>query len=322
MEEANLDPVQVIPAQQARQISDILSDPSVRNSSLNATIDNLGKQVAVKTGTTNDFRDVWVEGFTPNLVVGAWAGKNDNSPMNKKVAGLVVVPVWGAFMTEINDQFAKESFKKPDPVPTDIKPVLRGIWKGGVSYQIDSISGKVATNLTPEQTRQEVVFPNVHTILNWLNKDTPRDDIKGDPKSDSQYEYWEYGVRKWFDNWQKNNPNFKETNSTLIPTETDNVHIDANIPKISIDTPKQDEQLAMNSRVSIKINYTGKYPIKKLELYINDKYISSTEGSNTTISFIPADIGDIQPNRNTIKVVSYDTVFNRSEAFVDITITQ
>jgi penicillin-binding protein 1C len=320
LEESTINPVQAISAQASRQISDILSDPSVRMESLNATINNLGRQVAVKTGTTNDYRDVWVEGYTPNLVVGAWAGKNDNTPMNKKVAGLVVVPVWGAFMTEINSLFEKESFKKPDPAPENLKPVLRGIWKGGISYNIDSVSGKVATSMTPEQTRQEIVFPSVHTILNWVNKDSPQGEAPVDPKSDSQFDYWEYGVRKWFDNWQKNNPLFVETTSTEIPTETDDVHTTENAIKTTISSPKQDESISTNSRVIIKITATGKYPLKKSELYVNNKFISSNERDPGTLSFTPADIGDILPNRNTIRIVSYDTVFNKSEATVDILI--
>lgn len=322
LEEADTNPVQAIPSQQARQISDILSDPNVRMSSLGSIVNNLNRQVAIKTGTTNDYRDVWIEGYTPNLVVGAWAGKNDNTPMVKKVAGLIIAPVWGAFMSEINDKLSKETFRKPDPSPKDIKPVLRGIWKGGVSYQIDTISNKVATNLTPDQTKQEYVFPNVHSILYWLDKDNPSGQIPKDPKNDPQFEYWEYGVRNWFTEWQKSNPTFKETNNIDIPKESDDVHIPANMPKISIVSPKQDDKYSMNTRVSININSTGKYPIRKSELYINDKYVYSNEKNPLLLNFTPADISsNIQTGRNTIKVVSYDNVYNKAETTVDITIS-
>lgn len=39
--------------------------------------------MAVKTGTTNDKRDNWAIGWTPNLLVTTWVGNNDNSPMGK-----------------------------------------------------------------------------------------------------------------------------------------------------------------------------------------------------------------------------------------------
>ena len=60
---------------------------------------NFGNRpVAAKTGTTNDYKDVWTIGYTPSLVVGMWAGNNDNTPIDKKVAGLVVTPIWREFM--------------------------------------------------------------------------------------------------------------------------------------------------------------------------------------------------------------------------------
>ena len=129
-------------------------------------------------------------------------------------------------------------------------------------------------------------------------------------------------MRKWFDNWQKNNPSFKEAVSFDIPTATDDIHIETNLPTITILSPKQDDIVNMNSRLSIKISATGKFPIKKSELYINDRYISSSETDPSTLSFTPSDIGDIQPIRNTIKIISYDSVYNRAESTVNISISQ
>lgn len=322
LEQANLDPIQAIPSQSARQINDILSDRNARLSYLNPVADNLGgRDVAMKTGTTNDFRDVWIEGYTPNLVVGAWAGKNDNTTMGKKVAGLIIAPVWGAFMAEVSDSLEKEYFKKPEPEADNLKPVLRGIWKGGISYKTDSVSGKLATDLTPTELQTETVFYNVHTILNWLDKNNPRGEVPNDPKQDPQYEYWEYGVRKWFDAWQKSNPSLKETNDIKIPTETDDVHIQANFPTIRITSPQTDSVVDSNSKVTITISSTGKYPLKKSELYINDRYITSNESNPSSLSFVPQDIGGMQ-QKNIIKIISYDTVLNYAEASINLTVNQ
>ncbi|MDQ5893337.1 MAG: penicillin-binding protein [Patescibacteria group bacterium] len=318
LEEANFSQTQAIPVQVSRQISDILSDPTVRMDSVSSVVTNLNRQVAVKTGTTNDYRDVWIEGYTPNLVVGAWAGKNDNTPMEKKIAGVIITPVWGAFMAEINNDYPKESFRKPEQTHEDIKPTLRGIWKGGVSYTKDSVSGYLATDLTPPETRQEIVFNGVHNILHWLNKDDPQGEIPKDPTKDSQYDYWEYGVRKWFENWQKSNPTFKEAEGYDIPTKTDDVHTEENRPKVSIDIPKKDSY-SLSSRVDISVSISGKNPLRKSELYVNGKYIVSNEKDPKFLSFTPQDIDGIQRN-NTIKIVAYDSVYNRGEASVDIEI--
>ncbi len=316
LEEAGYNQTQAITVQAARQISDILSDPTVRLESVTNAVDGLHRQIATKTGTTNDFRDVWIAGYTPNLVVGAWAGKNDNTAMDKKVAGTIITPVWAAFMAEINDDLPKESFKKPEPTPDDLKPVLRGIWQGGESYQIDRISGKLATDLTPPETRVDIVTPAVHSILHWIDKKNINGDIPKDPKLDSQYENWEYGVRKWFDNWKLSNPDFKEGMVAAKPTAFDDVHTIDSSPKLNISIPKQDSGFDRNSRIVVTVTNSSKYPLKKSELYINGKYITSNSIDPKTLSFIPHDVLGIERN-NIIKVISYDTVYNRGEASID-----
>lgn len=321
LEETGFNQTQAITAQAARQITDILSDPKVRLNTITSVVENLHRQVATKTGTTNDFRDVWIEGYTPNIVVGAWAGKNDNSPMDKKVAGVIITPVWGAFMAEINNDLPKETFKKPEPISDDIKPVFRNIWKGGISFKKDRISGKLATDLTPPETREDIISPSVHTILHWVDKTNPNGDIPTNPGADSQYENWEYGVRKWFDTWKLSNPSFVENVNIPIPTERDDVHTLENSPKITLTLPKSDFPYELNSRITVSVNSTGKYQLKKTELYINDKFISSNDNNPSTLIFTPQDIEGIERN-NIIKVIGYDSVYNRGESTIDLNINK
>ena len=47
----------------------------------------------MKTGTTNDYRDGWTIGYTPSLVVGAWAGNNNNKAMLPEIAGFVIAGI-------------------------------------------------------------------------------------------------------------------------------------------------------------------------------------------------------------------------------------
>jgi membrane peptidoglycan carboxypeptidase len=224
LEQASLSPIQALDSNISRQITSILTDNNVRITSLKPIAESIGRKVAMKTGTTNDYRDVWAIGYTPSVVVGAWAGNNDNSPMSQNIAGLIISPLWGAFMSQVAKNFPPEDFPLP-PVPnTDTKPVMRGIWQGGLSYKIDTVSGKLATEYTPKETTKENVFNNVHTILQWVDKSDPNGPMPTDPTKDAQYEYWEYGVRKWFDEWKINNPNFKETTEIKMPTEKDDVH--------------------------------------------------------------------------------------------------
>jgi len=59
---------------------------------------NLPFQVAAKTGTTNDFRDNWTLGYTPDLVTGVWVGNADYTPMVNTTGLTGAAPIWSQFM--------------------------------------------------------------------------------------------------------------------------------------------------------------------------------------------------------------------------------
>ena len=314
LEKATTSPTQVIPADIARQVSSILSDTNARMTDLDSIGQSVGRPVAIKTGTTNDYRDVWTLGYTPNLVVGAWAGNDDDTPMQEgNVAGLIISPLWGAFMSQVAKDFPPEDFGPPPPPLTTGKPVLRGIWQGGVSYFIDTISGKVATQYTPPETMQEVVFHNVHSILYWLDKGDPQGAAPTDPSQDPQFANWEYAVRKWFSTWQLSHPDFKETTDTTIPTATDDVHVPANFPHISISSPTDGSTVSPDGLLNVQIQETGKYPPQKTDVYLNGKYVMTATDNPLSFSFNPSDIGGLQQT-NALSVTLYDSVYDQAEA--------
>lgn len=180
---------QIIDRQIALQISDVLSDNVARTPSFgsNSPLFFQGKDVAAKTGTTNDYRDAWVVGYSPTIAVGAWAGNNDNSSMAKQVAGFIVSPMWREFMDFALTKRTDKKFAAPDPLPTDIKPMLRGVWFSQAS-EGDLASSSV--NLSGALT-------DAHDILHYVIKDNPRGPYPTNPAGDSQYRYWEYPVSVW-----------------------------------------------------------------------------------------------------------------------------
>lgn len=185
LEKAEVREMQVLDKEVAIKISDMLSDNNARAPSFGQTsaLYFPNRDVAVKTGTTNDYRDAWIIGYTPSIAVGAWAGNNDNSPMEKKVAGFIVAPIWRAFMDQVTARYGVENFE--DPLlddPNLLKPVMMGIWQGGI----------MATS-----SNQKIVTGGVHNILHWVDKNEPRGPIPENPSSDLQYERWERGVRLW-----------------------------------------------------------------------------------------------------------------------------
>ena len=55
--------------------------------------------VGGKTGTTQEYRDAWFIGFTPDLIVGVWAGNDDNAPTNRVTGGDLPAGIWHDFVT-------------------------------------------------------------------------------------------------------------------------------------------------------------------------------------------------------------------------------
>ena len=85
-------------------MNDILSDNSARSAAFGyRSILNLSPfKPAVKTGTSNDLRDNWTIGYTPDYLVAAWVGNNDNSPMSRVASGVTgASPIWSQIMTSL-----------------------------------------------------------------------------------------------------------------------------------------------------------------------------------------------------------------------------
>jgi penicillin-binding protein 1A len=76
----------------------------------------LGRPCAGKTGTTNESRDAWFIGFTPDLLVGVWVGFDDDRSLGSYTGGKAAVPIWTAFMERALEDRPAREFTKPDDV--------------------------------------------------------------------------------------------------------------------------------------------------------------------------------------------------------------
>lgn len=123
-------------------------------------------EVAVKTGTTNDMRDNWTIGYTPDYVVTTWVGNNDNSKMGGLVSGTTgAAPIWNKIMTQL---LSGKEVKNP------VRPA------GIVGMYVCNLTGKAIPDGGCEShyeyfkkeylpTKQAVIRQNV-----LINKDTGR----------------------------------------------------------------------------------------------------------------------------------------------------
>ncbi|MGH1557820.1 penicillin-binding transpeptidase domain-containing protein [Caulobacter segnis] len=78
----------------------------------------LDRPAAGKTGTSQNWRDAWFVGFTPDYVTGVWVGNDDEKPMNRIVGGDIPATLWRRFMVTAHQTLAVRDFDwlLPDPV--------------------------------------------------------------------------------------------------------------------------------------------------------------------------------------------------------------
>jgi penicillin-binding protein 1C len=300
---------EVLPKNTALTISDILSDNVARTPTFgsNSVLRIPGKDVAVKTGTTNNNKDAWTVGYTPSIVVGVWAGNNDNIPM-KKGGSALAGPIWNKFINEALKKLPSETFEEPNSNTETLKPILRGFWQGNESFVIDKISGKLATENTPLETREEKVITNVHTILYWVD----RNDILGpppeNPQNSPQFNNWEIPIQNW---WTQNKYKYSIVREEDKPNTEDDVHIDSLKPIVSIIEPNETKTYKDSDRIRVEITSSGKLPLKKIDVFINGLYVGTSEYP-FNYSFTPKELDDLK-YENEIKIIAYDSAFNRGE---------
>src|SRR3989344_3807764 len=318
LEKFKPEPEEVLQKDIALQISDILSDNAARAPTFgaNSALYFGNREVAVKTGTTNDYKDAWIVGYTPSIAVGAWAGNNDNTPMEKKVAGFIIAPLWHAFMDEVLKVYPEEVFQKPEEKDlSTLKPVLRGFWQGNQSYMVDKTTGKLATEFTPPEVREERIVKDVHTILYWLDKKDPQGPRPEHPENDSQFNLWEYAVQQWV----KEN-NIQNETASVIPVLTDDVHRPEFAPVVKIVSPSTGISYQNDGRITVSLSAVGRFPLSKADIFINEEYVGTALPPSFSFSFSPQTLPFIK-KENVLKIIGYDSVMNRGETTPTILIS-
>jgi membrane peptidoglycan carboxypeptidase len=173
---------QVLSPQLAWLMTSILSDNQARYAAFgHPNVLELDRPAAVKTGTTNDFRDNWTIGGTPQLVAAVWVGNNDNAQM-EHVSGVAgAAPIWHDVVTAYLKDKPVVTWERPDGLvdkyvcdesgllPTRYCPTVLETFIAGTEpkatdnlYQpflINKESGKLATVFTPPELIEEKVFP-------------------------------------------------------------------------------------------------------------------------------------------------------------------
>ncbi|GEM_PF-61556 len=143
IEPAHPAPRQVLNPAHTYLISHILADNVARANMFGANSPlRLSRPAAVKTGTTNDYRDAWTVGYTPDMVVGAWVGNANNSPMLNLSGAVGAAPIWHNFMERASVGLPVRDFTRPPTI---------------VEMEVCADSGTLPSAVCPER-RREVFF--------------------------------------------------------------------------------------------------------------------------------------------------------------------
>jgi len=156
---ANIKGRQILSPQISYIMTNILSDNDARLLAFarsNPLV--LNRPAAAKTGTTNDFKDSWTVGYTPDLAVGVWIGNNDNTQMLAVAGSIGGGFVWNEFMSKV---YSDPELSKA--IQQSGKPLQRDFTKpdGLVQVEICVESGL----LLPDKNKPEYTCPQKRTEL-------------------------------------------------------------------------------------------------------------------------------------------------------------
>ncbi|GIW65793.1 MAG: hypothetical protein KatS3mg094_312 [Candidatus Parcubacteria bacterium] len=162
----------VIDYQSVRMLNLILKDFEARrglfqNSIKFTKIDDY--DIAIKTGTSQFYRDAWTFGYSPNFVIAVWAGNTDGKRIPEGLSIVLTLPIWHEFTSKIIKDYPKTRFLNPIPYKVN-KPMLNGEWFSDYG---------------------------IHDILFYVDKNNPLGPIPKNPYLDPQFLNWEEGVNWW-----------------------------------------------------------------------------------------------------------------------------
>lgn len=278
---------EVLDPQIAYLVTDIMSDNDARTFIFgpNSSLVLPGRPVAAKTGTTQAWKDGWTMGFTPSLVAGVWVGNTNGSVMRQGADGSVVAaPIWNQFMREALRDVPPESFLTPAGITT---------------VMVDSISGKLPTDVTPVAVPAMFAdfaipqdFDDVHVAMeiNRLNGQRATPQTPADLKETRAYTVihserpddpdWETPVRAWAE----------QNGFILPPTELDDggggsVNLNKDVKFI---TPINQQEVTRSFQVQVDVSPNA---VTEVELILEGELVGKKRSAPYNFSVEALDPG-------------------------------
>jgi len=140
---------------------------------------NIGKPAAGKTGTTDDCRDAYFIGFTPDVVTGVWVGNDDNSKMGELTGGTVPAKIWRDVMLIATQPYGNSDFEYPEIMLQPFKAS-----SVSVIPQSEAVKAWEEEDAKAKQEEEELKNPkekiqiSLPFVKNEANKQEPSEKIK------------------------------------------------------------------------------------------------------------------------------------------------
>ncbi|MEK9156103.1 MAG: PBP1A family penicillin-binding protein [Patescibacteria group bacterium] len=269
----------VLDPQIAYEINSILSDNEARSMVFGprSALYFSNRTVAVKTGTTSDFKDAWTVGYTPAISTAVWVGNSDAAKMKSGADGSVLAgPIFHAFIESALADTPSEEFNRPE---------------GILEVEVEKYSNKLATEHSREKTKDIFASWQIPTekddvniplrICKGTNKLAPGDladslvDIRvaNIVKSERpDYPNWEGPVRGW-----------AEANGYFSSVPGEYCKRDDFATSLSITAPAGNSAISGNFEIAVSIN--SPLTINEVDFYIDGIAIGSDKEAPYTAAY-------------------------------------
>ncbi len=298
-------------------ISDILSDDGARSAvfGLGSMLKIPNYQVAVKTGTTDDKRDNYAIGFTPEIAIGTWVGNNNNEAMNPYIASGITgaTPIWNKAMTYYLHEYHPDGTQKFEP-PENVQ-----------KFTIDSFTGMLPYDDKGTRTEWFIKGTEPSSVSSWYKRieickvdgkianDECKDADKTERKTfiDIQAEVpeWQMYVDKWIsENYAGKDEYFPPKVKSCLEFDSKGKVKDSNDICAYIVNFSDGENVPLDFRLSVEVSSAK--DVDEVRIYKDGEKVTSdgSEPYGYNFELSAKDIGE-----HTFKVIARDEDGNSDE---------
>jgi len=300
----------VLSSETAFLIWDMLSDDGARSEAFgfNSLLNVKGHRVAVKTGTTDDKRDNYAIGFTPQITAGIWVGNSNNDRMNQFIAS----GISGA--TPIYNKFFSEYLKLNN---IDVKDEVVAPTLNLEKISIDKLSGMLPVEGFDKREEWFIKDTKPTTQSSWYknlvickedgnltndscseNGDT---DTKLFVKVEAEKPEWQTGVDSWIkENYSEDDRFFPPSIKTILQYDSLGEVQNKDDVKVKIIGLNNGDEVNLIFRLNVEVS--SYEDVKKVTIYLDDKKITEDKSKPYGYNF-NLNINDINAKKRKIKAV-------------------